>query len=808
MEQINTPAVKDPNEFQKRLDRIKANIQSKKDTDAFALPKDEEETHTPAELKKEPKPNPIRDAALQYIHDGYSVVPIREGEKAPAITWADYQRRIPTEIEIDQWFSDNHNQIGIVCGCVSGNLVVFDFDGEKWNELLNDFEAAFPELANTRVVITGSGKAHIYVRCTELTEDITREVRTFPDKGEVELRANNHYVLAPPSIHPSGGDYRFRNPEVPILAIPLQRLNEIINWLNEGRRQTPPPVEQGKSPNLTLNQKEALAKFYTRRLIGQCRRGKDRNAKGFELARRLSNLGLTQEEAIPFVEEFQKDVPSKDHPYTLEEALASLSSGFSYKRESPWIPEGFFRIDPQTGELTDRETLTEQISEKLLAYNLTDAGNAESFVELSGGDFCFVKELGKWFRWDGVRWVEENEEAHLSMMQTARIRNRLAFTIEDTDRRRRFQNWANTSESNFRVKAALAFGELMLRRKFIEFDTEPYLLCCENGIVNLRTGEFRPSTHRDWILKCTGVTYDRSAQCPRWDRFLNEIFQEDEDLIRFIKRAVGYTLTGDITEHALFLCHGEGENGKSVLFNTLGSLLGEYAQSTSSSTFREMKFEGNNATPEIARMAGARMVKSVEIKERATLNTERIKALTGGDKIQARFLFHESFEFFPQFKIWLAVNHEPIAKDTTIAFWRRIHKIPFNAHFPAGAAHTDPNLRETLKVELPGILNWAIEGCLEWQRDRLNPPEVVLKATRAYREASNIVGRFLEEETESKPDTQVRSGYLYEKFKTWCENQKENPLTQKEFIQEMQRLGYEKRHGKKGNYWVDVDIKR
>ena len=345
---------------------------------------------------------------------------------------------------------------------------------------------------------------------------------------------------------------------------------------------------------------------------------------------------------------------------------------------------------------------------------------------------------------------------------------------------------------------------MYITRKFIEFDTEPFILCCENGIVNLRTGQFRQSTHSDWVLKSTGVTYDRDASCPRWIRFLNEIFQGNNGLIRFIKRAVGYTLTGDVTEQCLFLCHGSGANGKTVFFDTIGSLLGEgeYGQTTPSSTFKDMKYEGGNATPDIARMAGARLVKSAEVKEKITLNTERVKALTGGDRIVARFLFHEMFEFSPQFKIWIAVNHLPIVNDTSVAIWRRIHKIPFNAYFPPGVS--DPNLTSTLKGELSGILNWAIEGCLEWQRDRLNPPEVVLNATNEYRQESDLVGRFLKEETNPNPDEQVRSGVLYDKFKKWCENQGENPLTQKEFTQEMNRKGYQKRKGKEANYWVGL----
>ncbi len=299
----------------------------------------------------------LREVALQYIHDGHSVVPIREREKRPAIEWEEFQTRIPAETEVNRWFSNEHNQVGIVCGRVSGNLVVFDFDGDRWEELFDDFIAMFPELLDTRIVITGSDKIHIYARCAELPEDVTRVVRDFPGKGEIELRANRHYVLAPPSIHPNGNPYRFYDPEAPILEISQERLREIIHWLNEGRRQISPPngEEQREITNLTPDQGLALARFYLRRLIGQCLRGAGRNAKGYELARRLLNLGLTQEEATPFMEEFQREVPPRDHLYTLEEALASLRSAYCNEREVPWIPEGVITTEPREDEVKETQ---------------------------------------------------------------------------------------------------------------------------------------------------------------------------------------------------------------------------------------------------------------------------------------------------------------------------------------------------------------------------------------------------------------------------------------------------------------------
>lgn len=728
----------------------------------------------------------IREAALNYVREGFSIVPVRLGTKRPPAEWTVYQGRLPNEAEINNWFSGNHYhtnfQLAVVCGCISGGLIIFDFDGEQWcDEALAIFLERFPEFRDTRRVRTGSGRVHLWVICRSLPSSLNKRVRRF-EGSQIELRANRHITLAPPSLHPNGNHYSFENLEDAILEISEERLNEIIAWMGEGRtrrERQPDNTYDGVLPELNSDREARLAQFYVRKVLRDVENGTDRNDKGYELARYLNDLRIPVEDAVQYMESYRSQVPTRDHEYTTDEVLNSLHSAYSNEPGTPWIPEGFFG--------PNNEEFSEERIEQILNFNPTDAGNAETFLEIHGSRYVFVPEKKIWFMWDGVRWFEEELEAMGSMLETIRIKYRLANGLENQDRRGGIQRWCRSSESAGKIKSGLEIARAMQHKSFRLFDTDPYLFCCQNGVIDLKTGEFRHVNHNDWLHKSTGVAYDPHAQCPIWLQFLDEIFPGDRELIPFIKRAVGYSLTGDITEQCLFVCHGTGANGKSTFLDMLGDVLGEYGQTMPASTLKEKK---NDDIPnDVARMCGARFIKMIEVKERTRLNVERIKSLTGGDKVVARFLHQEYFEFYPQFKLWLAVNHKPVIKDTTESIWRRIMLIPFNAYFPP--ERQDKHLVEILREERSGILNWAIQGCLEWQREGLQPPRIVMEATRAYRNESDVIGRFLEDECIAGGE--VEFGGLYRVFERWWRQGEEgDPISRKRLAKELVERGYRK----------------
>jgi putative DNA primase/helicase len=754
----------------------------------------------------------ILEEARGYINRGYSVIPIKNGEKRPSIDWEVYQDRLPSENELCCWFENTKNQIGIVTGCVSGGLFILDFDGENWPESFNECLERYPEFVDSVIVQTGSGKAHVYGTCSHMPKDLNRKIKKCYDVegriiSQVELRANDHQSLCPPSFHPSGGRYSFVNDAKSPVAINLERLNEILTWMNEGQKVNPIPNTSTCGPpfeaELTPTQKASLARFYASRFASQCRKGAGRNDTGFKLALDLYYLGLSKDEAQEFMELFRQWVPqnkSVDHPYTLEEVLGNLDSAYSgrYPQKPPWIPQGFFQIDPKTGELMEEGEVTKEVVHMLVNYHLTDAGNAESFVALNKSRFCYIFEKEGWYRFDGVRWDEEVFESQEAMLSLIRTRAKYGQTIEDDKQRKKYLSWCLASESSGKIKAALSLARIWLSRRFEEFDTDSYLFVCKNGVVNLRTGEFVRDPQRGLFLKSSWIEYDLEARCLRWLQFLDEIFKSDHEMIGFIQRAVGYTLTGDVREDCLFILEGKGSNGKTVLLSILLLLLGEYGLGIPSKTLQELGQPGS-ASPEIVRMAGARLVRAIEMKEHARLNVERIKALTGRDRITARDLYERPIEFDPTHKIWLGVNHLPRIEEDDDGTWRRIRRIPFEVQFvepdevKEGDLVKDKELTEKLKAELPGILNWAIQGCVEWQQGGLRDPDKVRAATRSYRVESDTLGRFLEQETVREESEEVRASELYEAYKSWCDSEGEKSMTQTMFGKRLGERGYVKR---------------
>jgi putative DNA primase/helicase len=440
-------------------------------------------------------------------------------------------------------------------------------------------------------------------------------------------------------------------------------------------------------------------------------------------------------------------------------------------------------------------------NESLLIFNLTDSGNAECFRKLYGHQYTFVFEKKRWFRDNGIRWEDDNERVILKMLDTIRERGRQAWELQDLDKQKSIIKWCLYSESRMKLNSALSIAESMMPQSINSFDADPWKLCCANGAVDLKTGDLLTPKRDDWFYKSTNILYDPVAKCIRFLQFLEEIFNGDRELINFIEKAVGYLITGLTVEQVLFILYGTGANGKSVLLNILGELLGDYAITTPASTFKDNPYH-DSIPNDIARMAGARFVKSIEVKEGTHLNEERIKALTGGDRISARYLHNEFFEFTPVCKFWIAVNHKPVIRGSDEAIWRRIRLIPFEVFFPP--EKRDPNLYQALKAELPGILSWAVQGCLKWQTEGLEPVGKVKEATSAYRAESDLIAQFLEEKT-CASTKKVKAGELYKAYESWCKEHGEFVISGTKFGKRMEEKGFIKK--KDGHvYYLELDL--
>ena len=403
-------------------------------------------------------------------------------------------------------------------------------------------------------------------------------------------------------------------------------------------------------------------------------------------------------------------------------------------------------------------------------FPLTDAGNAELFAALYGHILRFDHARNRWLIWEEHRWAPDSDgEVRRLAKKAARVRYRTALDIEDLDLRGKTASSAVRSESRQRLDAclALARSEHPIADSGMTWDPDPYLLGVANGVVDLRTGMIRSGHPDDRLTMQVPVQYDVKAECPRWQQFLHQVFQRDEELIGFVQRALGYSLTGSVREQVLFLCYGTGSNGKSVFLDMLRNVLGDYAMNI---PFTVLELQQRpSLTNDLASMAGRRLVTSSETNESTRLNEARIKALTGGDPITARFLYSESFTYEPVAKFWLAVNHLPRVRDDSYGFWRRVRVLPFNEQFTGDDA--DKGLPFKLLEELPGILNWGVQGALNWRLVGLAPPSAVMTATQAYRKDNDELDGFVADCCVVADGVRAEPGHLFSEYQRWSKEQ-------------------------------------
>jgi len=422
----------------------------------------------------------------------------------------------------------------------------------------------------------------------------------------------------------------------------------------------------------------------------------------------------------------------------------------------------------------------------------TDLGNAERLIAAHGRDLHYVTTWKSWLVWNGKYWHRDDTcELERRAKKTVRGIWREAKQERKRDRKKDLARHAIQSESNGSIRAMIerARAEPGVAIRYQEFDQHPFLLNIRNGTLDLSTGTLGPHDRDHLLTKYADVEYVADAECPLWRTFLERIFDGNAEIISYLQRAVGYSLTGDTREQCLHLMHGTGSNGKSTFLEVLQALMGDYGVQADFATFVEKK--GDGPRNDVARLAGARMVRSSEVGEGKRLNESLVKSLTGQDTIAARFLYSEAFEFRPTFKLWLAANHKPVIRGTDHAIWRRVRLIPFTVTI--SEQEKDETLKDRLLTELPGILRWAVEGCEQWLERGLQPPEAVTVATAAYKNESDIIGNFLEECCEIGAGLEVPATDLYTAYKRWAHDNGEFELSQTAFGRRIEERGFDVR---------------
>lgn len=412
---------------------------------------------------------------------------------------------------------------------------------------------------------------------------------------------------------------------------------------------------------------------------------------------------------------------------------------------------------------------------------LSEDALAQAYVEQYAGNLLFDHMGGKWYVWDGVRWKREDTRLAFDWVrQLVRRLNAAGRT-----------KWNRASV--FSAVETIARADRAFAVTVNDFDADPWLLGTPAGIVDLKNGKLMPSDPARRISKSTSVGPSDPGTTPdRWLRFLDEATCGDGDLIRFLRQVLGYSLTGQTTEQMLIFIFGPGGNGKGVFINVVSHIFGDYSQAADMATFTASKHDRHPT--ELAALKGARLVTASETERDRFWAESRIKQLTGGDKVRARFMRQDEFEFKPQFQLVIIGNHKPRIRSVDDAMRRRLNLINF-MHKPVKA---NPNLEAELLEESPSILRWMIDGCLDWQKNGLIRPQVVIDDTAEYFEEQNLVQRWMDECCEIDPKYSEKASVLY---RSWCDFAKmngEEPCTQTAFGSDLGRLGFPDKRTKTG----------
>lgn len=415
------------------------------------------------------------------------------------------------------------------------------------------------------------------------------------------------------------------------------------------------------------------------------------------------------------------------------------------------------------------------------ARGLDDIGNARRFIAQHREGVIWIPQ-GGWYLWDGKRWAFDaaNRVLMLAKAVARGIYNEAAGELDDNVRDS-LVGHARSSARRERLNAMLELAKPDLARDISDFDRNPFALNCLNGVADLKTGKLRKHDPRDLITKLIPVEYDSRANAPRFERFLSEIFKNDRELIGYLQRLFGYSLTAQQMEHVLVILYGPSHTGKSTLVEVLRKAAGEYAQVASSSMLLVKKFD--NAIPnDVARLKGARFVTAAETEDGKRLNSAKVKNLTGGDMLTARFMRREFFDFEPTHTLWLSTNYKPDIDAGDTGAWSRLKLIPFNIVFEG--PNDDKALKDKLLREVEGIVAWAVRGAVVWWnggKPDLRQPKTVTNAINEYQKEMDWLADFIAAECEVGDEFEVGATALYEQYKKWILRVGRRPLSQTRF---------------------------
>ncbi|HPH40497.1 MAG TPA: phage/plasmid primase, P4 family [Candidatus Fermentibacter daniensis] len=705
----------------------------------------------------------LLQAALGYAAGGWFVFPCNAA-KAPLIRGGFKSATLDEQTITGWWGRWPNAAIGISAG--PSHLLVFDADKKHGTDGVMFFEEFCREreieLAGAFITATPSGGRH-YIYCYDHSiNPISSSVgRVAPG---VDVRGEGGYIIVPPSVISTGSYECLSEWSGSPITAPLELVQLAANVRNGTDSED---KKRSNASGCLMYQMRSVAS------TPEGGRNDQLNRAAFILSPQIVYGYLAEDEVVEGLTS-----AALEAGLTLEETQRTIQSG---------LQAGY--------RLSQHAAPSESIDDIIC----TDLGNSRLLVQKHGMEFRYCQKLGGWLVWDGSRWVPD--AGHKLMQCAKEVALSLARKGEEAGLIG-LEKWGRSSQSRARLEAmiSLATSEPGIAIPPERFDDVDHLLNCMNGTLNLSTFKLQPHSHDDLLTKMSGTNYDPVAKCPLWLEFLHRITAGDSKLITYLQKAVGYSLTADTSEQCFFFLYGDGANGKSTFINTISGLMGDYAAKMRAESLFIKSSDGPNN--DIARLRGARFVSASEMRSRP-LNETLVKDITGGDSIAARFLFCEHFEFRPECKVWMYGNEKPNIKGTDEGIWRRVRLVPFVVHIPE--EDQDRTLAHKLEEELPGILNWALEGLKEWRVTGLGTPPSVKDATIAFREEMDSVQQFIESECEMGLAYSEEANTLYSQYRSWAAGQGITQLKRNDFARALDKKDFSRgrdprtsRHIRKG----------
>lgn len=449
---------------------------------------------------------------------------------------------------------------------------------------------------------------------------------------------------------------------------------------------------------------------------------------------------------------------------------------------------------------------TQAVEQRFYSYD--DTGNAERFTDTFGDVTKYSYIRKSWYYYNGKTWAIDQEGKVKSLVDDilTRMRREPVYTSEDMDGEeaiKALRKHIKYSRGSNGKTNMLKESQHLLPVSPETFDKDIHLLNTQNGYIDLRSGKLKEHDKEKYFTKIASIEYTDTIDCPMWTDFLNQIFAGDQDIIDYMQRAVGYSLSGSVEEQVMFILHGFGRNGKSVFLDIITEMIGSYTVNIQPQTIM-VKNQSSGANSDIARLNGARLVTTTEPNDGVRFDEGLVKQLTGGDKVTARFLYGDEFDFYPEFKLWMATNHKPIIRGTDDGIWRRMAIVPFTVQIPEH--QVDKQLKYKLRREMKGILNWAVEGYQKWKENGLSEPTVLKKQRQEYRTEMDSVELFLEECCIRQPGEREKAKDLFQNYQEWARENNQYLMNSTKFGKEMSHKFQKIRSN--GSWYVGVKLIR